>query len=138
MKSGYFLPLNNLFKLAWIWWVISLSFQQIIFFEFNMKWNFITISLAIVVVIYLAFLIRQRRFFISNSHLYITSDFKLDMTEFNCEQIMAVKLSRFKFSFIHAGKFHEFIIYGRSHSLLKRLLEENKIEYINYKEKASN
>ena len=41
MQSGYFQPLTSQFKLAWIWWVIFISFRQVIYYENNMSAGFI-------------------------------------------------------------------------------------------------
>ncbi|MDR0297078.1 MAG: hypothetical protein LBI11_00245, partial [Streptococcaceae bacterium] len=78
MKSGYCQPLDGNFRLAWIWWVSLIAFQQVLFFENNLQFDGFNTLLLILAAAYLYFLIRQRRFFVSKHHLYFTKDFRLN------------------------------------------------------------
>ncbi|HEY0221338.1 MAG TPA: EbsA family protein [Lactovum miscens] len=131
MEAGYFQPLNNHYKLAWIWWVILLSVQETLFYEDNMNiFTLWQISLIVFVLAYLYFLVRQRRFFVSNHHLYFTSDFRLRMQEFETSRLSSVKLYSNRIKFIYDGRYCQFVAFGSSHRLLMNALKENQVEYI--------
>lgn len=68
MKSGYFQPLSNIYKIAWMWWVILLSFQQVLFYENNLRMNWFQITILVFLVLAFYFLVRQRRFLQQKMH----------------------------------------------------------------------
>lgn len=129
MQAGYFMPLTLQFKLAWMWWVAFLSFQRVIYYENNMKWNWILIAWIGLAIVYLYFLIRQRRFFASAHHLYFTKDFRLGMVNIDLAYIQVLRLNNYRFEFIYAGKQYDYIVLGNSNQLLRQLLKENEVEY---------
>lgn len=129
MESGFFQPLDNRFKLAWIWWVILLSLQQIIFYEQNLSWNLFTGLFFAIIAVLFYFLIKQRRFFVNSHHLYFTRDFRLTMLDVDLTAISDVKLGNNRLQFSYAGKTYHFLIWGRSHRLLRQLLKENHVQY---------
>lgn len=128
MQSGYFQPLTNQFKLAWIWWVIFISFRQVIYYENNMTAGFILNTWLFLAIAYFYFLIRPRRFFVSKHHLYFTRDFRLGMVSIDPACITTVRLTNYKFEFVYAGKPYQFVIFGKSNQLLRELLKENENE----------
>lgn len=128
MQSGYFQPLTNQFKLAWIWWVIFLSFRQVIYYENNMSAGFILNTWLVLAIVYFYFLIRPRRFFASKHHLYFTRDFRLDMISMDLAYITTVRLTNYKFEFVYAGKPYHLVVFGKSYQLLREILKENADE----------
>lgn len=129
MNSGYYLPFSNGYKLAWIWWVTLLAFQQVLYYENNLQMNFYLMVMLIIAAVWFYFLIRQRRFFASKHHLYFTRDFRLNMVNLDLSYITAVKLTRRTFRFSYAGKEYQFLIFGKSNLLLQELLKENDVHY---------
>ncbi len=129
MQSGYFQPLHNQFKIAWMWWVILLSFQQVLYYENNLQMNGLLYALIVLIIAYLYFLIRQRRFFASAHHLYFTRDFRLGMINIDLSHITTVTLKKNRFRFVYAGKEYHYFVFGKSHKLLEELLKENEVEY---------
>lgn len=128
MQSGYFQPLTNQLKLAWIWWVIFISFRQVIYYENNMSAGFILNTWLVLAIAYFYFLIRPRRFFASKHHLYFTRDFRLGMINIDLAYITTVRLTNYKFEFVYEEKPYQLVIFGKSNQLLRELLKENEDE----------
>ncbi|MDR0300301.1 MAG: hypothetical protein LBI13_09560 [Streptococcaceae bacterium] len=133
MQSGYCQPLSSFYKLVWIWWVIFLSFQQVFYYENNLKWNFFLVMMLIAAILIFYFLIRQRRFFASQHHLYFTRDFRFAMVNIDLAYISAVRISSSRFEFMYAGKPYSYLVIGPSNQLLRQLLKENSVEIISLK-----
>ena len=129
MRSGYFQPMSIAFKLAWIWWVILLSFQQVFYYENNLQWNWWLLSMLVIAGLYFYFLIRQRRFFASQHHLYFTRDFRFAMVNIDLAYISAVRLTNRTFEFTYAGKPYSYLVLGPSNLLLRTLLKENAVDF---------
>ncbi|WP_223804569.1 hypothetical protein [Lactococcus protaetiae] len=73
MKTGYFLPVSLNHRLAWLWTIIILSFERVIFYELDKKGNWFLTALAIISYIAFIVLIWPHRFFISDKHLHFTT-----------------------------------------------------------------
>lgn len=129
MESGYFQPLHSQFKLAWIWWVILLSFQQVLYYENNLRYNWFIAMLTALALAYLYFLIRQRRFFASKHHLYFTRDFRLGMVNIDLAYIRQVRLKKNSLNFVYMGKEYHYFVTGRSNKLLYEVLKDNHVEF---------
>ncbi|GBG96709.1 EbsA family protein [Lactococcus termiticola] len=129
MESGYFQPLHNQFKVAWIWWVILLSFEQVLYYENNLQFNWLTAFLMVLIIAYLYFLIRQRRFFASKHHLYFTRDFRLGMVNIDLAYISHVRLKKNSLNFVYMGKDYHYFVMGRSNKLLEEVLKDNHVEF---------
>ncbi|MDR0199323.1 MAG: hypothetical protein LBI43_01955 [Streptococcaceae bacterium] len=136
MQSGYYQPLHASFKLAWMWWISLFAFQQVLFYENNMSFNWFIWIITAAVIIYLYVLIRQRRFFASKHHLYFTRDYRLAMSEFACEELENVVISDLRFMFDYEGKTYHYLIIGQSNRFLQELLEENHVAYSHTQRKA--
>lgn len=129
MESGYFQPLHAQFKLAWTWWVILLSFQQVLYYENNLQLNWFISLLLVLAIAYFYFLVRQRRFFASKHHLYFTRDFRLGMVNIDLAYISSVRLNRRSFNFVYMGKDYHYFVFGRSNKLLQEVLKDNHVEF---------
>lgn len=129
MKSGYFQPLSNIYKIAWMWWVILLSFQQVLFYENNLRMNWFQITILVFLVLAFYFLVRQRRFFAAENALHFSRDFRLGMLEIDFNYMNSVKLTPRTLRFIYIGKEYHFVVLGKSNQLLQNVLKENNVEY---------
>ncbi|MBL3716166.1 hypothetical protein GHK52_04965 [Lactococcus garvieae] len=129
MKSGYFQPLTNAYKIAWIWWVILLSFQQVLFYENNLRTNWFQISILVFLVFAFYFLVRQRRFFAAEDALHFSRDFRLGMLKIDFAYMSSVKVTPRTLRFIYIGKEYQFVVLGKSNQLIQNVLKENKVEY---------
>ncbi|WP_054638952.1 EbsA family protein [Lactococcus fujiensis] len=127
MKAGYFQPITAPYRIAWMWWVILVSFQQVLFLENNLTLNWLTTSLIVVIIVCFYFLVRQRRFFIVGNEIHFTQDFRLTTTIINIEYINSIKVTPFTVSFVYVGKEYRFFMFGRSNELIRLLLENKKI-----------
>jgi hypothetical protein len=129
MKSGYFQPLTNVYKIAWIWWVILLSFQQVLYYENNLRINWFQIAILIFLVFAFYFLVRQRRFFAAEDALHFSRDFRLGMLKIDMTYMSSVKVTPRSVCFIYVGKEYHFVVLGKSNQLLQNVLKENNVEY---------
>ena len=129
MKSGYFQPLTNVYKIAWIWWVILLSFQQVLYFENNLRINWFQTAILIFLVLAFYFLVRQRRFFAAEDALHFSRDFRLGMLKIDMIYMSSVKITPRTVRFIYIGKEYHFVVLGKSNQLLQKVLKENNVEY---------
>lgn len=125
MQSGYFQPLTSSFRLLWMWWVIVLSFQQVIFYENNLKLYWYSITMIVFLVLSFYFLVRQRRFFVEGNHIYFTRDFRLQTLNIDLDYIDSVKLGKYTLSFIYVGREYHYFIFGQSNLLLRQLFESH-------------
>lgn len=124
MQAGYFQPLNAPYRMAWMWWVILLSFQQILFFENNLQMTLLTDILLALVILSFYFLIRQRRFFIVGTVVHFTKDFRLVTEQIDLRYVNSVKVNKWTVQFIYIGIKYRFFIYGKSNQLIRELFAE--------------
>lgn len=129
MKSGYFQPLTNVYKIAWMWWVSLLSFQQILFYENNLRINWFQTAIIVFLILAFYFLIRQRRFFAAEGALHFSRDFRLGMLKIDLCYMSSVKLTPRTIRFIYIGKEYQFVVLGKSNQLLQNVLKENNVAY---------
>ena len=124
MKAGYFYPFSGPYRLAWMWWVILLSFQQVLFFEYNMVLNRITLSLFGAVLLGLYFLARRRRFFIVEEQIQLSRDFHLSTYPIDLKYISAVKVKTWSITFVYVGKEYRVLVFGKSKLLIQNLINQ--------------
>ncbi|MCL2858837.1 MAG: hypothetical protein FWF42_04005 [Streptococcaceae bacterium] len=129
--------MTPLYKIAWIWWLILVAFQRTIYYENALQWNTFLSVLFVISIITLFFLIRQRRFFTSENHLFLSKDFRFGLSKIDLRYMTSVKLNKFSFEFIFAGKQYHYMVFGKSNQLLKEILEENHVEYNHTKSKKT-
>ncbi|MFC4652839.1 EbsA family protein [Lactococcus nasutitermitis] len=127
MKSGFFLPFSNGYKIAWIWCVIVFSFERIIFYELNKHGNWFLTLLTFIVYVTVVVLIWPHRFFVSDGHLNFPTFPRLKMRDFDLKYVTAVRKTVLGLEFSYAGKRYQFITFGKSKAILAGL-EENKHE----------
>ena len=127
MQAGYFQPLTSQYRLLWMWWVILLSAQQVLFYENNLKLHWYTTAMVVILVLYFYFLVRQRRFFITDHQIHLTRDFRMKTLDLDLKYMTSVKLTQSTFSFVYIGKSYQYLVLGKSNTLLKQRLEEEKV-----------
>lgn len=120
MKSGFFLPFSSSYKLVWLWGVILLSFERVLFYEIQSQTLILTI---LAYLSYTAFivLIWPHRFIITDEHLYFASFPRLKMSELELKYIVAVRTSKTGVSFSYAGRRYRFVAFGKAKDLLAEL-----------------
>ena len=121
MKTGYFLPVSLNHRLAWLWTIIILSFERVIFYELDKKGNWFLTALAIISYIAFIVLIWPHRFFISDKHLHFTTFPRVKMKSIDLKYITAVRTTKFGFECSYAGKRYQFLTFGNSKQTLAEL-----------------
>ena len=123
MKTGYFLPVSLNHRLAWLWGIIILSFERVVFYELNRQGNLFLTLLALVSYIAFIVLIWPHRFFISEGRLYFTTFPRVKMKSIDLKYISAIRTTSFGFEFSYAGKRYQFLALGNSKKVLSALQE---------------
>lgn len=133
MKSGFFLPFSGNYKLFWIWGIILLSFERIIFYELDKHGNwFLTLIMLISYAIFIV-LIWPHRFFIAEDRLYFPTFPRLKMRNFELKYVTGVCSTRTGISFSYAGKRYQFLTFGNSKGLLEQIKEMTHEELLQTK-----
>lgn len=121
MKTGYFLPVSLNHRLAWLWSIIILSFERIIFYELDKQGNWFLTSLAILSYLAFVVLIWPHRFFIADGQLHFTTFPRVKMKSIDLKYITAVRTTKSGFEFSYAGKRYQFLTFGNSKRALAGL-----------------
>lgn len=121
MKSGFFLPISSNYRLAWLWGIIVLSFERILFYELDKHGNLFLSILMWLSYLTFIILIWPHRFFIDNAKLYFPTFPRLKMRDFDLKYVTAIRIGRFGCAFSYAGKRYHFFTLGQSKALFGEL-----------------
>ena len=124
MKSGFFLPLSSNYRLAWLWGVIILSFERVLFYELDKHGNlFLTLLMWLSYAMFIV-LIWPHRFFMADGKLFFPTFPRLKMREFDLKYVNAVRINRFGCAFSYAGRRYHFFTLGRSKAAFGELVTQ--------------
>lgn len=122
MQSGFFLPVSSNYRLAWLWGIIVLSFERVVFYELNKQSNWLLTILMWLSVLTFLILICPHRFMITKGQLYFPSFPRLKMNEFDLKHVSAVRMTRFGCGFSYAGKRYHFFTVGKSKAIFADMI----------------
>nr|WP_015062865.1 hypothetical protein [Lactococcus cremoris]AFM72753.1 hypothetical protein pAF07_p06 [Lactococcus cremoris] len=128
MKSGFFIPFSSTYKLFWIWGLILLSFEHIIFYELNKHGNWFLTVLTILSYSIFVILIWPHRFFIVEGRIYFQIFPRFKMLDFELRHVNAIRQTLLGISFSYAGKRYHILTLGHSKVLLTELEENDNCE----------
>lgn len=131
MNSGFFLPMSSNYRLAWLWGIIVLSFERIVFYELDKESNWLLTLIFWLSIIAFLVLIWPHRFFISQGHFYFPFFPRLKMADFEIRHISAVRITRFGCGFSYAGKRYHFLTFGKSKAAFEKMMDHGETSVIN-------